>query len=114
VSKNGVEFPVRIDLGGAAGPVDYLREAAPGRWAGAYLRVSPQPRVGSIIVMTLPTQVGGTAAATAAILRTELAAIVSSVGDTGIYELPGCVDSARRSPASRTSRSRQDRGQRPS
>jgi hypothetical protein len=84
VSKDGVEFPVRIDLGGAAGTVDFLREAAPGRWAGAYSRVTPQPRAGSVIAMTLPTQVGGTAAATAAILRTELAAIVSSVGDTGI------------------------------
>jgi hypothetical protein len=83
VRKDGAEFPVRIELGGAAGTVDILREVAPDRWAGAYLRVTPQPRAGSVIVMTLPAQVGGSAVATAAILRGELAAIVSNVSDPG-------------------------------
>ena len=34
--------------------MDYLREVAPGREGGAYIRAGPRPGGGSVIVMTLP------------------------------------------------------------
>ena len=34
--------------------VDYLREVAPAREGGAYLRAVPRPGSGTVIVMTLP------------------------------------------------------------
>ena len=37
-----------------AGTVDYLREIAPGREGGAYIRVIPRPGGGSVVVMTVP------------------------------------------------------------
>ena len=37
-----------------AGTVDYLREVAPAREGGAYLRAVPRPGGGTVIVMTLP------------------------------------------------------------
>lgn len=52
--------------------VDYLREAAPGKQGGAYLRVLQRPNGGSVVVMTLPILMGSDAEKAAAILDQEL------------------------------------------
>jgi catechol 2,3-dioxygenase-like lactoylglutathione lyase family enzyme len=58
-----------------AGTVDYLREVAPGRRAGAYLRATPRPGGGSTVVMTVPVPPGRSAQEVAATLAGELAAL---------------------------------------
>ena len=73
--KDGREFAVRTAVNPEAGTVDYLREIAPGREAGAYLRVIPRPGGGSVVIMTLPVPPGADAAAVGAILGDELAAL---------------------------------------
>jgi hypothetical protein len=55
--------------------VDYLRELAPGREGGAYIRAVPRPGGGSVVIMTLPLLAGVDPADTAAILRDELDAL---------------------------------------
>lgn len=60
-----------------AGTVDYLREVAPGIENGAYLRVTPRPGGGTVIVMTVPLGTGVDAAEVAFTLRAELAALVT-------------------------------------
>ena len=77
VTKDGQAFTLRVTAVPAAGTVDYLREVAPGREGGAYLRVIPRPGGGSVIIMTLPVPPGADPAATAATLAAELAALVS-------------------------------------
>ena len=80
VTKDGQAFSLRVAAVPAAGTVDYLREVAPGREGGAYLRVTPRPGGGSVIVMTLPVPPGAGPAAIAATLAAELAALVSLAG----------------------------------
>ena len=55
--------------------VDYLREVAPGREGGAYLRVLPGPRGGSVIIMTLPIPPDADRDAVARTLSEELVAL---------------------------------------
>ncbi len=43
VSKDGRQFSVRVAVNPDAGTADYLREVAPGREGGAYLRALPGP-----------------------------------------------------------------------
>jgi len=43
VTKDGQAFTLRVAAVPAAGTVDFLREVAPGREGGAYLRVIPRP-----------------------------------------------------------------------
>ncbi len=77
VTKDGQAFTLRVAAVPAAGTVDYLREVAPGREGGAYLRVIPRPGGGSVIIMTLPVPPGADPAATAAVLAGELAALAA-------------------------------------
>ena len=65
-----------------AGTVDYLREIAPGREGGAYMRAIPRPGGGSVVVMTLPLLPDAERTAVAATLRDELNALVSLVEST--------------------------------
>ena len=58
-----------------AGTVDYIRELAPGELGGAYLRVVPRPRGGSVITMTLPVRPGGAPDEVRATLTAELIAL---------------------------------------
>jgi hypothetical protein len=58
-----------------AGTVDYLREVAPGRRGGAYLRATPRPGGGSTVVMTVPVAPGQSPQQVAATLSGELAAL---------------------------------------
>jgi len=76
VTKNGEEFSIRVVTATAARTVDYLREIAPGREGGAYIRVVPRLGGGSVIVMTLPVPPGGDLESVASVLNGELAALV--------------------------------------
>jgi Polyketide cyclase / dehydrase and lipid transport len=77
VTKDGQAFALRVAAVPAASTVDYLREVAPGREGGAYLRVVPRPGGGSVIIMTLPGPSGADPAGTAAVLAGELAALAA-------------------------------------
>ncbi len=70
---------MRVVTNQDAGTVDYLREIAPGRKGGAYIRALPRPGGGSVVVMTLPIVPGAQPAVIAATLRDELTALVSLV-----------------------------------
>jgi hypothetical protein len=72
ITKGEKTFPIEVVTFGPALTVDYLREVAPGKKGGAFLRVLPQPRGGCVIVMTLPVPPGATAEGTATILDQEL------------------------------------------
>jgi len=79
VTKDGQDFTVRVVANPDARTVDYLREVAPGRVGGAYLRAIPRPGGGSVVIMTLPVPPGADAADVAdvaATLHDELAALV--------------------------------------
>ena len=78
--KDGRGFALRVACALAQRTVDYLREVAPGREAGAYLRVLPRPGGGSVIVMTLPLIPGTDPETTTAALRAELAALARLAG----------------------------------
>jgi hypothetical protein len=74
-TKDGRDFALRVPVNEDAGTVDYLREVAPGREGGAYLRVVPRPCGGTVIVMTLPLLPDTDPADIAATLTAELAAL---------------------------------------
>jgi hypothetical protein len=74
-TKDSQRFSLRVVTNPEAGTVDYLREVAPGREGGAYLRAIPGPRRGSVIVMTVPVPANVDAAQTAATLTRELAGL---------------------------------------
>lgn len=70
--KSGQTFALRVVMKQDAGTVDYLREIAPGREGGAYIRVIPRPGGGSVVVMTVPLIPDTEPAAITAALRDEL------------------------------------------
>jgi hypothetical protein len=76
-TKDGRDSSLRVAINGDAGTVDYLRQVAPGREGGAYLRAIPRPGGGSVITMTLPLLPDVEPADTAATLARELAALAS-------------------------------------
>lgn len=76
VVKDGKAFSLQVAVAQPARTVDYLRETAPGKKGGAYLRVLPRPNGGSVVVMTLPIPPGGNAEQVAAILDQELTSLV--------------------------------------
>jgi hypothetical protein len=78
-TKGDQSFAIRVPVNPVAGTVDYLREIAPGREGGAFLRAVPRPGSGTVIVMTLPILPGTDRAETAAILTEELAALAALV-----------------------------------
>ena len=78
--KDGRCFTLRVAHARAQRTVDYLREIAPGRDGGAYLRVLPRPGGGSVIVMTLPLLPGADPRLVTATLRAELAALARLAG----------------------------------
>ena len=75
VTKGDKTFPIDVVEVASARTVDYLREVAPGKKAGAFIRVLPRLRGGSVIVMTLPIVPGTSAEETTAILDDELQAL---------------------------------------
>ncbi|MGH3095553.1 MAG: SRPBCC family protein [Streptosporangiales bacterium] len=75
-TKDGRDFALRVAVDHDAGTIDYLRQVAPGREGGAYIRAVPRPGGdGSVIVMTLPLLPDVDPAATAATLSRELRAL---------------------------------------
>jgi hypothetical protein len=76
-TKDGRDFALRVVTNPAAGTVDYLREVAPGRVGGAYVRATPRPRGGTVISMTLPLPPNTDPAATAATLTQELTTLTT-------------------------------------
>ena len=74
-TKDGREFSLRVVVNREACTVDYLREVAPGREGGAYIRAVPRPGGGSVVIMTLPLLAGVDPAVTSATLRNELNAL---------------------------------------
>jgi hypothetical protein len=91
-TKGGRDFTLRVDTKQDAGTVDYLRDIAPGRQGGAYMRVIPRPGGGSVVVMTLPLLPGAERTAVAATLRDELNALVSIVEGTRQAGRPSPVE----------------------
>lgn len=79
VFEDGQEFGLRVAVSRDARAVDYLREVAPGREGGAYLRAVPRPGGGSVIVMTLPLPPGSDPATVAATLHDELGVLAALV-----------------------------------
>lgn len=77
--EDGQEFGLRVAVSRDARAVDYLREVAPGREGGAYLRAVPRPGGGSVIVMTLPLPPGSDPATVAATLHDELGVLAALV-----------------------------------
>jgi Polyketide cyclase / dehydrase and lipid transport len=53
-TKSHRTFLIILRVNDSMGTVDYLREIAPGRRGGAYIRVTPKPGGGSVVSMTLP------------------------------------------------------------
>ncbi len=74
-TKDAREFSLRVAAVRDAGTVDYLREIAPGREGGAYLRAVPRAGGGSVVTMTLPIPPGADAAAVRTTLASELVAL---------------------------------------
>ena len=74
-TKDGEDFHLRVVTNHDAGTADYLRELSPGREGGAYLRATPRPGGGSVVVMTLPVSPGAESADVAKTLRAELDAL---------------------------------------
>ncbi len=73
--KSGASFALRIVAARQSRTVDYLREVAPGREGGAFVRVLPRPEGGSVILMTLPLRPGADVKGVAGILSDELQAL---------------------------------------
>jgi hypothetical protein len=75
-TKDGREFSLRVPVHEDSHTVDYLRQTAPGREGGAFLRAVPRPGGGTVIVMTLPLLPDVDPADTAATLANELSGLV--------------------------------------
>lgn len=73
VTKDDRSFPLRVVVNDRAGTVDYLRDLAPGRVGGAYLRAIPSPQGGSVTTMTMPVLPELGLADSAAVLQSEIA-----------------------------------------
>jgi len=72
VTKDGSVFSLQVAVAQSSRTVDYLREVAPGKKGGAYIRVLQRPSGGSVVVMTLPVPADGNSEPVAAILDREL------------------------------------------
>jgi hypothetical protein len=77
VTKGGSTFSIQVAVARSSRTVDYLRETAPGKRGGAYIRVLQRPKGGSVVVMTLPLPTGVDAEKVAAILTQELTMLVN-------------------------------------
>lgn len=73
-------FSVRVAANPASRTVDYLREIARGREAGAFVRVLPAPAGGSVVVMTLPVVPGSDPRKVADVLGEELQRLAALAG----------------------------------
>jgi hypothetical protein len=79
VTKDDSSFSLQVIVERSARTVDYLREIAPGRRGGAYIRVLPRPNIGSVVVMTLPIPADGAVDSALAIVNQELRELVNRI-----------------------------------
>jgi hypothetical protein len=77
--KGGRAFSLKVVVGEGCGTVDYLREIAPGKKGGAYIRVLPRANGGSVVVMTLALPPDTTPESVASVLREELERLKSLI-----------------------------------
>jgi hypothetical protein len=75
VRKGERDFSIEVAVNQQSRTVDYLREVAPGRKGGAYLRVLPLPSGGSAITMTAPIPAVESRESVVALLDQELEAL---------------------------------------
>jgi hypothetical protein len=68
-------IPFRVMASATSRTVDIVRAIAPGREGGAYIRVMPHPRAGSVINMTIPVSPDGDSDHTRAVLHDELSGL---------------------------------------
>jgi hypothetical protein len=76
ISKDGSTFSLEVAATPSARTLDYLRNVAPGKRGGAYLRVLPRPSGGSVVVMTIPIAPGADPQKVAATLSQELNGLI--------------------------------------
>lgn len=76
-TKDGRDFALRVANNEEAGTVDYLRQVAPAKEGGAYIRAVPRPGGGSVVTMTLPLLPDVDPPDTAAALSRELVTLTS-------------------------------------
>ena len=77
VTKGSDVFAMQLLANEHALTVDYLRDMANGRRAGAYLRVMPRPLGGSVVAMTVPVGPDVAPTQVAAVIDQELAALIN-------------------------------------
>jgi hypothetical protein len=77
VVKDGAAFSLELGISSSSRTVDYLREIAPGKRGGAYIRVLQRPGGGSVVVMTLPVAGGANVEAVTSVLTQELKQLVA-------------------------------------
>jgi hypothetical protein len=76
VRKAGATFFVEVLVHEPSGCVDYLREMPGGNRGGAYVRVTPRPKGGSTITITVPVGPASTEFEVAKVVSDELEALV--------------------------------------
>lgn len=76
VVKDDAAFSLELVISPSSRTVDYLREIAPGKRGGAYIRVLQPPNGGSVVVMTLPVA-GANVEAVTSVLTQELRQLVA-------------------------------------
>jgi hypothetical protein len=76
VTKGADAFNMELVANEPSLTVDYLREMAGGKRAGAYIRVMPQPAGGSVVSMTVPVGPNVTPAQVGTVLEQELEALI--------------------------------------
>ena len=77
VVKDDAAFSLELVISPSSRTVDYLREIAPGKRGGAYIRVLQRPGGGSVVVMTLPVAGGANVEAVTSVLTQELKQLVA-------------------------------------
>jgi transposase InsO family protein len=77
VVKDDAAFSLELVISPSSRTVDYLREIAPGKRGGAYIRVLQRPGGGSVVVMTLPVAGGANVEAVTNVLTQELKRLVA-------------------------------------
>lgn|GEM_PF-1433420 len=79
-TSNGETFPFRIVDNGDSRTVDYLRQLAPQREGGAYLRVLPHPSRGAVVIMTVPVAEAADPSDVSEVVTGELTALARRIG----------------------------------
>jgi hypothetical protein len=76
VTKGEEKFFAHVLVHESAGCVDYLREMANGIRAGAYIRITPRPKGGSSVTITVPLGPSADEKQVAAVVASELDVLV--------------------------------------